>query len=563
MIQTSDGWKALFTPQFDENGELLPESLLLPESNVRLICDDNVENISNWTKTAYPAEFSNTENIFPSAYKFNTDENKIATYEWNFWVLDGTFKIPEQNESEDRYVSQNLCNENCVFGGNDVYIILRPPTTIEQIDAVTIKFAPYLNEYATSIRIASDSVHPIFSIDELENRYVDIELDWQSKTYLQLYVYKWSMPYRRARISEFIVGLRMVFEKENLSKFNHERTVDMLTAQLPQNDCKFSVLDLQNEFDNNITDARYKKYLNDNSTFQVYYGYKINGLWEYIEVDRLKLSGVERPQNGIEANLTLESDIQRMTQTFPDDESAYNWTSYAQLIEFISTLSGINVTKTSGNFLNVEKERLSTYVKSALGNNYYSKKMKEWLQLVSAAINSIIVKKPNGFIELKCFLDDNNGYLDSTIVDSIYLDSCFSYPEIENISRLKEVKLTTANSNEHDYIFRHSSLLSTDGVVQNAENLIIPIMKYDATGGFGASEGIQDNYMDWIVIFMNMAKKIKVNCMINPAWEVGDLIAIQLKTTNWIKGYITNINIDYQGYTKGTVEILATYYVNS
>ena len=575
MIATTNEWE-----------ELLETDDLLPESNVNIVCNDTVEDTSTWNVSSENCEEMSNINILASKPdNINWNEDKIATFEHNFWILDGTFEVADETTKVDRYMSDILCDENGDFPeDNYPQVTLTPnnPPFLEPY-VYTLKFAPFLNECAKNVVLSGSTSNELI-IEEYDEEYVYVDNLYPRNAGSSILTIKsWSMPFRRARVSEFLIGARLFFDKNNLSSFSHERTTDMVDAELPQNDCKYKVLDINNDYDINNPTARFIHDLDTSSVFQIYYGYKINQKWEYHLIDTVNLASVERPQNGIEATFTLESDLSQKTQTFLDtvsDNSNNEWTSYSSLLQKIANKTGITITRNGGNYATNTFSNMYRTSRT-IDEDYYKREMREWLQLVAAAINSFLRRNPNGSIDTICLVDSNGSIKSANYVDTISLDNCFKYPEIENIDVIKNVVLTilkTHNSssspdkfvtidipnigNVHIPPYRYSKNYNTIGVDQTAENKAIIITYNNNNAGFKTTDGIHTTYMNWLNTFISGASRIKANCRINPAWQVGDLIRIQLRNGNYVKGYITDIAIEYSGYPKGNVTILAPKSIN-
>lgn len=587
MISTSEQWKEIFNAENVSNN-------LLPECNVNIVNNDNVLdttgfNVISTDKTS----FSNITNFAKNKTSINRDEKKIATLEWNFWALDGSYIIPDDDTEVDRFVSKQICDENGYFTtSNPIDYDKMPSIKISYSsefatgDFYTLKFAPYLNEYATDFIIKADRGNEWCFVDDNDEQYISRKNTLKgATTYITLYIYKWSMPYRRARVSEFLSGLRIFFEKSNLTKFKHQRTTDMVSASLPQNDCDFSILDINCDWDIDNPKAKFAKMVNATSIFNLYYGYKINDVWEWIEADRLVLESLERPANGLEANFSLESSLNRKIQTFfntDEDNNNYKWESYNQLLPIIGQKGNFAVSRVGGNFATDIRFGLKNLTQGNMGSAYYEKTMKEWLQLVAATINAFILRNPNGSFTVKGLVNTSGKISNTSIVDTLTLERCFEYPEVEHISEIGKIILTigraigaTTKDPDKKYEvetggvttvfppYRYTKTFGS-GVEQTADNQLIV---YGASAGDGnafvPSDGVHTSYMNFLYTFISGARRIKANCIINPAWQVGDLISMELKDGSLAKGFIIDIDIEFSGYAKGNVTILAPKSLNN
>lgn len=598
MISTSEEWK-----------NLLSTDELLPESDVNVVCNDDVTGTSDTSQFSVSsnslAAISNLQSFLKSADSVaQRTPRKIATLEWNFLNLDGKVVVANNNTGVNRYVSNSVSDENGAFTTAPTITIgySGPPAGTLFPKYVTLKFDNYAGTYPTSIKLNNSSN---ISINSYDDTYKIVRNSESTTTGTTLYINSWSMPFRRARISEFLLGARLFFDKPQISKFKHQRTTDMVCAELPQNDCSFSVLDLDCEWDANNPNAKLYSLVNNNSVFKIYYGYKLSTGWEYILTDTLLLKSIDRPENGMEANFVLESDINRAIETFlntTSDNDSYTWTKYSSLLNYIAEKTGFsfNTSNINNNFFNASAKTYLCYVfrgqaqtgeKNTIysDSEYYSRKMNEWLQLLSATMNAYIRKNPNGTYSLIGLLNFSTGaFISSTTVDVINAINCFEYPEIENLKKIKKVVVKTKPIDKDECLedrdhtvnldqgsrytypkYRYSSNFNDSGVKQSAENHLISVFpnndseygNYDIFG-FQVSDNMHGKYARYLYRFISEAMKIKVNCRLNPAWQVGDLIGVQLKNGQTAKGFIIDLDIEYAGYPKGNVTILAPKLLN-
>lgn len=570
MITTSDAWKNLITTED-----------LLPESNVNLVSNNDVQDTSSWKVTTTGAEDISDESVLLSSpATINRNTFKIATLEWNFWVLDGSYEVPTEETTVNGYISKEATNDIGQFQNlNSVNIELTGSVNVAK-KYMTLKYAPDINEYATSCTIIDSSEATSSDFEEPEE-YHHVTIPENESNNFVLIIHEWSMPYRKARINELLLGARLFFDKSVLSNFKHQRTGDMVNSELPQNDCSFSVLDINNDYDVNNANAKFANMINTSTTFNLYYGYKIDGNWEYHFIDCFYNEKFERPANGIEARFNLESNLNRKTQTFTSDETV-SWTSYNRLLQIISSKMGVTITRSGGNFATTEKTLLSATIKNALRDEFYEMPMNEWLQLTACVINAFIFRNADGTFEIRGITSETGKITSSTIVDSIPLNNCFEYPEIETVDMLRNISLTTspiidAQKDNPDSggeaevggqtvaypPYRYTRKSIVPGTDLAAENKLIVLGNYSSSEYFSQSDNLVWSYIYWLEAFISESKKIKANMRINPAWQIGDLVKIELKSGVFVKGFIIDIDINYAGCLKGDLTILVPKYINN
>lgn len=631
MIASSNEWKNLY-----EN----VEEELLPESDIRIINTDDVLApipASNVQTSSYMGGYTERTDVATcsSSETMNEPTKKLATAEWNSFVLDGSFTLwKDGNDTVREFASGEICDENCNFA-NPPYIAIVNLKGLGQAGVCTntfrtIKFATNRNEYAKSITFKTISFNPKNTAETSENQFSHNNLIYDTDYIVQwagslpsgyyvnnayLYINKWSKPYRRARVFEYRIGKRFLWNRDNIMEtVRYNKSVDMVNAELPQNDVEFQFYDPNNDFDRWNPSAAFANAFNANSKFLINCGYLINGAWEWKKTDTLYFREISRPSNSLSATLKLENDMQKMRQTFPKNKLtvevlnnptslAYSWTSYQQLISKIARRSSKNITIDSSvvnSCLSIVKTSLSaTYtglnptstpaadISFNYGRgwgDYFKTKMSDMLQMVSQIVSSFIFINESGNIVIKSVCDSGGNLKSKSTfnsVDTIKMDEMYEFPEIEQLESIKTVLVSTLHpefvkgenmapagadayqDNELEYNFGAS------GVEQSLENnLVFSKISAAGTGQPEAKDYFWDssktdfppNFMARFVYTMiSGAIKITVNTIINPLWEMGDFIGVETKNGADVKtyqGFLINMDMEYAGTFKGKVTIL-------
>lgn len=558
MIETSKEWTAMFK-----------EDDLFPESNVRLICNNNVVSTNNWSVTADAEEKSNSSVLLSEKNQLKESNSKIATLEWNYWILDGTYETPTESTKIDQFVSTEVSDKNGDFT-QDVEIELKAPSSFIK-KLMTIQFAPDISEYATQCKVTTGSKikSNVFNDSEV---YLYADTSNNATNTFKLSIQKWSMPYRRARVSELLVGARILFDKNKISQFNHERSCDLINSELPINDCSVNVLDIDGDFNVNDKNAKFYNVFEANSVFRLYYGFKFNENWEYVLADCFYIENIEHLSNSIETTFNLESNVSRMTQTFKSSDSI-NWKTYNEIINAISNKAQVSITNrvVNNDFCTYTKELLGFSLKQALRSEIYEIPMNEWLQQIACIAGGYIFRQPAGPLELR-----TARVTESDIVDTIPLINCFEYPEVEILGQVSNVILETTplNDGQKDSPdtdiqievggtkvtfppYRYTLNVNSIGEELKAKNQIIIIgNSQQEEKMFVQEDGLHTAYMSWLSKFTNNVKKYTTNMRINPAWQIGDRISLEVKGGGYVTGFVVDISVEYAGYPKGDITIL-------
>lgn len=576
MLYTSNEWNECF--KTDE---------LFPETNITITdyFDENVPQVAISKSTFNDKLDISHSDILQDGF-VDMPNPKFATFEHNFWILDGSFEVLDETGEESGSVLQYLSNELSDHYGN-----FKKPITLEfeftddfnTPDYITMKFDTDTNERPTKIEtlnytIPTSPVFKTFNIDESKYyHYIPFPKGPGNKR-ITISIPSWSMPYRRARVSALFFGARLRFDKNDLSSFKHQKTCDMVNAELPQNTCTFGVVDIDNYLDPlNKNSVIYNKSL-AGKEFEIYYEIKTNGKWEELLCDTVLLSKIERKSNDIVTNFTLESLFTGETSKFAESNSSRDeWTNYLAILSVIrrylmkfDTLYTDTIPRSL--WVNIHLE-ISTMLQ-AIDDNYYKREMREWIQLVASALFSFIVCKPYGHIELKCLVDDNGELKVAEPIDNIPLNNCYKYPELEKVDSISEIQLTTAHGNgaktDSNYSIEVNNVIGTvdflpyvlskkytgGNSIQTAQNDILVFTKY---GYYGlTTDDLQYSaYPQFLYDMISESIKITVECIINPAWEMGDIIEIETKSGDTVSGFLTSIDLEYTGCFKGTVTLLS------
>lgn len=627
MIESSTKWNDLYKKVEEE---------LLPESDIRIINTNDVVapiEASNVSQSSILSPYSDMTHVATceNSATRNEPQKKIATAELNSYILDGSFKLwKDSNDNVREFVSNEICDENCKFT-NPPYIRIYNLKNIKAVTQTfrTIKFAPNRKEYATSIKFVTNTydgnnisntstITQNAVLNEYNTDYVMLWAGSRGTYYINeayIYINAWNKPYRRARIQEYRIGKRFVWNKNNImNTIKYNKSVDMVNAELPQNDFEFDFYDPDNDFDVWNPKAPFANAFNSNSVFTIYCGYLIDGVWEWKTTDNLFFREISRKSNSLYATIKLENTIQKMTQKFPKNRLnsqavnnptslEYSWKSYKELINKIGKRSSKSITINSSainSCLSIVKSFLSaTYTglnpqateieasKCGRGwNDYFNTEMKDMLQMVCQIVTAFIFVNHLGSIIIKSVCD-KYGNLKAksnfSVVDTIKISEMYNLPELERLERIKEVVINTLTpdfkNSEGALNMASSEMWVNDvltynfndiGVSQSANNNLI-FSKYDVYEDKGAKEtkdyfwnpnatNFPPDYVSrFIYTMISEAIKISAETIINPLWEMGDLIAIETKNGSSIKtyqGFLIEMSIEYSGTFKGTVTIL-------
>lgn len=294
MIAVSDGWKAA------------QKEMLVPLSEIEIeynITEPGVQADASATATLEET-FSAAEN---TVIELLTDEPKYAMLEHNQWLLDGSYTpLPVVVPDATGFVSRNLSGEDGTFAEIPTITVTFSQTHTEYVPGLTMTWSRTYQEWPEAFRVTvynGDTV--VTTINVTDNHEIITRL-WhpiQGYNKIVIEILKWCLPYRRARLTECLIGIKQIYTKNDLMGFEHEQSADLLSAELPKNAIVFK-LDNSNNVWNPENPTGAEKYLIEKQTLRVKYGFRINGAVEWIRAGTFYMSEWQTPSNGMEASFT-------------------------------------------------------------------------------------------------------------------------------------------------------------------------------------------------------------------------------------------------------------------
>ena len=300
MIAVSDRWKEI------QKEQLLPLSEIEIEYNVT---EPGVQADASSAGTPEEA-FSGAENV---VVELLTEEPKYATLELNQWLLDGTYKVlPDTPPTASGFISSNLSNADGTFTAVPTITINFGEIHYGTVPGLTMTWSKTYQEWAEAYRVtAYNGNTQVAQYETNSNRdVIDIALfPITGYNKIVIEILKWCLPYRRARLSECIIGIKRVYTKNDLMGFEHEQSVNLLSAELPKSSIVFK-LDNSTNIWNPDNPTGVEKYLIEKQLLTVKYGFLIDGAIEWIKAGTFYMSEWQTPSNGLEASFTARDSLE-------------------------------------------------------------------------------------------------------------------------------------------------------------------------------------------------------------------------------------------------------------
>lgn len=259
---------------------------------------------------------SNTEQTVSEVDK---DIVPYATLEQNLWLLDGSREmLPLVDFGDCGFIGNTLSDVNGDFATPPIVTINFSEAHHNVIPGVTITWGIAYDEYAVDFTVTAYNGDTVVATKEVIGN-VDVksivEMDIVGYDKIVISIFKWCLPYRRARIGELLPGVEKTYSKSNLFSFEHSQEVDPISATLPKSEISFSIDNSDNSYNPNNLNSL-SKYLIERQEIKSRYGYKINNKTEWIDCGTFYMSEWDAPQGGMTADFKARDLLEFMTGTY-------------------------------------------------------------------------------------------------------------------------------------------------------------------------------------------------------------------------------------------------------
>ena len=492
MITVSDAWKEV-QPRF-----------LLPETFIEIDCtitEDVVQSTISVSGTN-EATISNT-------YSVKEDDSKTvkyATNELNFWSLDGSRVIAPDTGP---YASIGYVSDTDSLGSITVTL---PTIHTSTTSGVTITWGGRYDEYPSSFEIIAKNGDSLVSHKRIDGNTSQVSAVFeqlQNYDSITINVLSWSLPYRRVRIENLIIGHILTFYKKDIFSFTHEQSGHLNSGELPKNSISFTL-------DN--TDGRWDptgmgQYLSERQRLVVRYGLDIDGTTEWIKAGTFYLSEWKVPSNGLEASFVARDIFEYLLN------ETYTGQTTGTLLDIC--IAALNSADIPDDFLYSFDSSLGEYETTIPSG---TRTCAEIIQMCANAAGCVIYQDRDGVLHIEPLNKVDTGYV-------IPLSLSYSNPEIELSKPLKSVSVSYGDGNS--YVLP----VGNSGETQTIDN---PLMNNQY--GFIA---------EWVRDTLITRKSVSGEYRADPRLDVFDIVSVQSNYGDLINVAITDIKYTYNGSFRG------------
>ena len=443
MIEVSNAWKEA------------QKQTLLPEIFVELsymVSDLGIQDRAT-VKGSNPESFSNMEQLLDLSEKHS---EKYATLDYGCWGLDGSFGYSDGTPNDPGYVNKNYSLED---GSMDVYPTISLRFTERQdvmLPGLSITWDTVFGAWATHFKVKAYNVDTVVAEVEVENNTSitsTVWIDLINYNNIVIEVLKWSHPYRRVRCSEIVLGIRQIYNKNDLLKYEHSQSVDLLSGALPENKITFNLRNEDGRW-NPDNPSGFEKYLMEQQEIRVRYGMDLNGTTEWIKGGTFWLSERNTPANGLEAVFVARDAIVFMNIPY---SGALKGTLYD--VAVAAFVEAELPTFDDGSVRYFVSEQLKNYSVD-IEYDQVEFTVAEVLQIVANASNCVLYQDRDGVVRIEPWDRTYSDYL----IDS---NISYSHPEYTVSKPLKSVSVAYGNDS------RVTVNVASKGEIQTVDNPLI------------------------------------------------------------------------------------------
>lgn len=365
--------------------------------------------------------------------------HKYATFEPNYFKLNGSFHIPprntEESNSEVGWWSEFLCDEQGVFTTPQVLTF----TFMKNFSfgGINIIFDNLNDEYAEEFELkviddtGSIKIETITGNDLSQYQYFG-SLDNIKE--VSITIKKWCKGFRRGKVVEVSFGIIKTYDKDSLISLNLLKEMDPLSLTLPSDEIKFTIDNSSKEF-NILSPGSVYKYLTKKQEIYAEIGVEVSeGTIEYLPMGKYYLQDWQSDEGALTATFTGRDIFDVLSNDdYKDSDLATASYQYNLYDETASILNKLNL-----------PYRIDESLKNIKTQGYFPiMTYREALQIAAAAGGCGIYQNHKGEIVIKP--------IGLTTPEETTLDNMYSEPQIKldnpvervdvKINRLKKGQL--------------------------------------------------------------------------------------------------------------------------
>ncbi len=484
--------------------------------------------------------------------KIRTMSYKYATFERDYFKLDGSFYIPPrptEGNSELGWWSEDICDENGMF---TPYQVLEFNFTEEHNSmGLTITFDVLAKEHASDFdievyRLDGTLVHKESVISNNKSTYVMVkELDNYGK--IRIIIKKWVKPFRRVRITEVDFGVIHTYEDDKLIKLNIIEEMNIISDKIPSNEIRFTIDNSSKEF-NILNPEGFYRFLKERQEVKAQIGVEIEeDEFEFIPMGKFYLTDWQSDEGALTTTF-IARDIFELLEG--KEYTSINNTNLYDLAEDILIKA------------NVENYFIDEELKNIPTNGFIKPlNSRKALQYIGIAGKAAIYQDRQGTLQIKQFkvLDERDTqYINFAGPDmftgmiyvavdegydmkNITFDNVYKEPQIKLDKLLYSLVMVIHNGEEKQEVTFYNEGIK-EGNSFKIDNPLINSLEH------------AQEVAEWIISEYNLRALYNINWRQNPCLECGDIVLVEDSFDAKKLSRITKHEFEYAGYLSGKTE---------
>jgi hypothetical protein len=448
---------------------------------------------------------------------------KYATYEPDYWLLDGSFVIPpdtgELPLDELGWWSDELCDDQGEFAA---------PLTItvnlaSSVDApgLSIAFDRATGEHAADFDLVINGT----ATHQIRGNTRALFALWEELggiTEVQLIIHRWATGQRRARVSEILIGPVEEFGPEEITELTYLAEIDPTGATAPAGELTFTVDNSDKRF-NLLNPTGLSTYLRERQRITSQIGVEVSGAFEWVDMGVHYLREWQSDEGALTASFTARDRLDLLDQG-----------SYSATYATATTLHDValDVLQYAG-VPSVSYELPAFLAGITTTGQLKDVSPRQALLFVAQAAQSILLVDRSDklhFVRLP---------IEPEAVDTITYDRAFIKPRIEQETPLGSVLVDIYDSSGQA-VDTHEADTGQAGETRHVRNPLI------------TSQAVAQDVAQWVITASSYRHLYTADWRQNPALEPGDAVTIQDDYGQNLTSLVTQQDLEFDGALRGT-----------
>lgn len=462
----------------------------------------------------------------------NVRENtlKIITWEQDRTTLDGTFTFASDTPAEwghVGWVSDAIADEDGDFATPQVVTFTFGQTHTSA--GVTVTFDTVGDECATHFSIsaydADDELILTYTVDGNLDSQVLILQAIENFQKIELSITSWCIGHRRARVAEIDCGALLVYDNDQLIRFNTTEELDVTSSTLTIPEFEFTVDNTSKEFDMFNPSGIYAA-LEQRQRIVPELGLELANRIEWVPLGAYLLSEWRSDAGSMTATFKGRSKLDLLDGVYVEQLTAVPSYNLKQCIEDIFNTAGVSGYEVDDSLASI-----------ATNGILERKTAREAVQLAAMAGCATIRVTRDNTVKVETSRATSS-------VNDISFEEMIEEPKIELLRQTKNVTVFYYNTVDTAL----GSITATDSTVTIGD--VVSLERNTLINTTARAQAVAE----WMLERLKERKKFTVRYRGNQALELLDLVGLENRYLANVTTYLTKHELSYEGYLSATLE---------